>query len=155
MKIKFLCCLLLIVSACSTATKNDSVENGLWTFEAEILENGKSLPIEEYNKSIENALSMRMPWAYSPVSIALRIAGQQMVGSEINIASKSLSGNELVTHVVVLVEKKDILDDSISDQYYRVELKLGGSIWQVTQIDNAWRCIEGRGHQKLSAEDCK
>lgn len=155
MKNKFLWLLLLIASACATPEQKESAENGLWAFEAEILENGESLPIEEYNKSVEKALSMRMPWAYSPVSIALRIAGQQMVSSEINIASKSLSGNELVTHVVVLVEKKNLLDDAISDQYYRVELKLGGSIWQVTQIDNAWRCRQGRGHQQLSAVDCK
>ncbi|WP_188461332.1 hypothetical protein [Marivirga lumbricoides] len=152
---RFWCFIVLIISACSPETKNETAENTLWLYEAEVLKSGKSIPIDEYNKSIEKALSMRLPWAYSPLTIALRIAGQQMVSSELNVVSKSLSGNELVTHAVVLVEKKNLQDKRLQDQYFRVELKLGGSIWQVTQINTAWKCREGRGQQALSAEECK
>lgn len=149
--------LLFFLGACQndSNTQSSADLNPLWNYEQDLIDKGQALPIEKYNDAIEKALSMRLPWAYSPLSIALRVAGQQMISPEVNLVAKSLSGNELITHAVVLVEKKSLQDDSILDQYYRVELKLGGSMWQVTQVQEGWKCKENRGDQSLSAEKCK
>ncbi len=148
--------LIMILSGCkdNKVTENQNDLNPLWNYEQDLLDRGSVLPIDDYNQSIEKALSMRMPWVYSPISIALRVAGQQMISPEVNLVAKSLSGNELITHAVVIIEKKGLLDDSLADEYYRVELKLGGSIWQVSQVSKAWKCRENRGHQEISAKPC-
>ncbi|MBK6264547.1 hypothetical protein JKA74_05810 [Marivirga sp. S37H4] len=145
----------LMISACDPKIEGRENDSGLWAYEKELMEKGNDIPVKEYNEAIEKALSIRMPWVYSPISIALRIAGQQMVSSEVNVASKSLSPTHLITHVAVMVEKKELQEGLIHDQYYRIELKLGGSIWQVTQIHNAWKCKEGKGPQALTSEPCK
>lgn len=147
---------LFFFGAChnDSNTQSSTDLNPLWNYEQELIDKGEALPIEKYNEAIEKALSMRLPWAYSPLSISLRVAGQQMISPEVNIASKSLSGRELITHAVVIIEKKGLKDDSLVDEYYRVELKLGGSIWQVSQVNKAWRCRANRGHQHISAVPC-
>jgi len=142
--------------SCHSQNNNDAeMESGLWVYETAIINNGEKVDITPFNKTLEKAASARMPWAYSPLGIALKVAGQQMISPEVNLVSKSLSGNELITDVVVIVEKKALPDDSMQDEYHRIRLKLGGSLWQVAEIKHAWRCRKGRGHQTLSAVLCK
>ncbi len=151
----FLSVITLLVTSCQPEIEGRENDNELWKYEKQLIEKGNDIPVKEYNEAIEKAISMRVPWVYSPVSIALRIAGQQMVSTEVNVASRSLSESNLITHVVVMVEKKDVKEGAIKNQYYRIELKLGGSIWQVTQINNAWTCKEGKGSQNLTSKQCK
>ncbi|MFT4741764.1 MAG: hypothetical protein ACI9XJ_002605 [Marivirga sp.] len=139
---------------CNRKVANSISEDGLWTLESMILSNGQSIDRKPYNQGIENAMAARLPWVYSPLTIALKVAGQQMISPQVNMVSKSLSGNELVTEVAVIIEKKNLPDDSLADEYFWMRLKLGGTIWQVAEIKHAWRCREGRGHQELSAEKC-
>lgn len=147
-------CSFLMLS-CGQNDTQQSTQDPLWDLESQVLEKGKNIEIEEINKSINKASSMRLSWAYSPVTIAFKIAGQQMISPEIKILAKSLSGNELITHVVVMVEKKNLPDDSLNDEYYRIELKLGGSLWEVTDIKTAWNCKANRGHSEVNAVICK
>lgn len=146
---------VMLIFSCSQKSNENEAQDPLWDLEEQVFEKGENIKIDEINKSIEKASSMRLSWAYSPITIAIRIAGQQMIGPNVKILAKSLSGNDLITHVVVMVEKKSIPDDSIADEYYRVELKLGGSIWQVVDIKNAWSCRTNRGHSEVSAVLCK
>lgn len=137
--------------------QNDSQENRqdpLWDLEQQVFEKGENIEIDEINKSIQKATTMRLSWAYSPITIAIRVAGQQMISPEVKVLAKSKSGNELITHAVVMIEKKNLQDDSVNDQYYRIELKLGGSIWQVMDIKKAWNCKANRGHSEINAELC-
>lgn len=147
--------ILFNLLGCNGTDKESAKENDLWSLESSIIENGKSIDRQPYNEGIEKALSVRLPWAYSPLTIALKIAGQQMISPQVNIVSKSLSGNELVTEVAVLIEKKNLPDDSVDDEYFLIQLKLGGTIWQVADIKHAWKCKANRGHQTLSAEKCQ
>lgn len=143
---------LSTVSGCNQ--KDEEAEKGLWALETAILSNGETVDRQPYNEGIERAMAARLPWVYSPLTIALKVAGQQMISPQVNMASKSLSGNELVTEVAVIIEKKNLPDDSLADEYFWMRLKLGGTIWQVAEIKHAWRCREGRGHQELGAEKC-
>ena len=132
--------------------QNDSQENTqdpLWDLEQQVFEKGENIEIDEINKSIQKATTMRLSWAYSPITIAIRVAGQQMISPEVKVLAKSKSGNELITHAIVMIEKKNLQDDSVNDQYYRIELKLGGSIWQVMDIKKAWNCKANRGHSEI------
>ncbi|MGM0581273.1 MAG: hypothetical protein ACQETL_11370 [Bacteroidota bacterium] len=130
-------------------------QDPLWDLEQQVFENGEDIEIDEINKSIEKATTMRLSWAYSPITIAIKVAGQQMISPEVKVLAKSKSGDELITHVVVMIEKKKLQDDSINDQYYRIELKLGGSLWQVMDIKKAWNCKANRGHSEINAEVCQ
>ncbi|WP_296622469.1 hypothetical protein [Marivirga sp.] len=156
MRLNFL--LILTSFLIFSCGQNDSQKNDkdpLWGLEQQVFENGENIDIVEINKSIEKATTMRLSWAYSPITIAIRVAGQQMISPEVKILAKSKSGNELITHAVVMIEKKNLQDDSINDQYYRIELKLGGSIWQVMDIKKAWTCKANRGHSEVNAQLCK
>jgi hypothetical protein len=144
----------LFLVSCVSSNSDQNSQDPLWELEKKIVEEGENIEVEEINKAIEQATTMRLSWAYSPVTIAIRVAGQQMISPEIKIIAKSKSGNELVTHAVVMVEKKNLQDDSIKNQYYRIELKLGGSIWQVVDIKKAWNCRANRGHTEVSGELC-
>lgn len=156
MRINYLLILIsFLIFSCSQKSEQDSSQDPLWELEQQVFENGEDIEIDEINKSIEKASTMRLSWAYSPITIAIRIAGQQMISPEVKVLAKSKSGNELITHVVVMIEKQNLQDDSIDDQYYRVELKLGGSLWQVMDIKKAWNCKAGRGHNVVNAEVCK
>ena len=151
--------LLLILSSflilsCGQNDAQKTNQDPLWDLEQQVFENGENIDIVEINKSIEKATTMRLSWAYSPITIAIRVAGQQMISPEVKILAKSKSGNELITHAVVMIEKKNLQDDSIDDQYYRIELKLGGSIWQVMDIKKAWTCKANRGHSEVNAKLC-
>ncbi|MGJ3234930.1 hypothetical protein [Marivirga sp.] len=141
--------------ACSQNTETANDQDPLWELEQQVFENGENIEIDEINKAIEKASTMRLSWAYSPITIAIRVAGQQMVSPHVKVLAKSMSGNELITHTVVMIEKQNLQDDSINDQYYRIELKLGGSIWQVMDIKKAWSCKANRGHSEVNAEVCK
>jgi len=141
--------------SCGQDTNQNNIQDPLWDLEKQVFENGEDIEIDEINKSIEKASTMRLSWAYSPITIAIRIAGQQMISPEVKVLAKSKSGNELITHVVVMIEKKNLQDDSVDDQYYRIELKLGGSLWQVMDIKKAWNCKASRGHSEVNAEVCK
>ncbi len=150
--------LILISFLIFSCKENDSQKNAqdpLWDLEQQVFEKGEDIEIDEINKSLEKATTMRLSWAYSPITIAIRVAGQQMISPEIKILAKSKSGNELITHAVVMIEKKNLQDDSVNDQYYRIELKLGGSIWQVIDIKKAWTCKSNRGHSEVNSELCK
>jgi outer membrane biogenesis lipoprotein LolB len=151
--------ILIILStflfACSQNSENGKNQDPLWELEQQVFENGENIEIDEINKAIEKASTMRLSWAYSPITIAIRVAGQQMVSPQVKVLAKSMSGNELITHTVVMIEKQNLQDDSIDDQYYRIELKLGGSIWQVMDIKKAWNCKANRGHSEVNAEVCK
>ena len=144
-----------IIISCSQKDQQNGSEDPLWDLEQKVFENGQDVEIEDVNKSIEKATSMRLSWAYSPITIAIKVAGQQMISPEVKVLAKSRSGNELITHVVVMIEKKNLQDDSVDDQYYRIELKLGGSLWQVMDIKKAWNCKANRGHSEVNAELCK
>lgn len=151
--------LLLILSSflilsCGQNDAQKTNQDPLWDLEHQVFENGENIDIVEMNKSIEKATTMRLSWAYSPITIAIRVAGQQMISPEVKILAKSKSGNELITHAVVMIEKKNLQDDSIDDQYYRIELKLGGSIWQVIDVKKAWTCKANRGHSEVNAKLC-
>ena len=156
-KLTFLVILLniTVLSGCDDKVEKTSLQNGLWELEEEIISNGKPIDRKPFNDGIEKAMSVRLPWVYSPLTIALKVAGQQMISPQVNMVSKSLSGSELVTDVAVIIEKKNMPDDSLDDEYFWIRLKLGGSIWQVAEIKHAWKCKEGRGHQTVSAEKCQ
>jgi hypothetical protein len=145
----------LFVLSCGQNEAQENTQDPLWEIEQQVYENGESIEIDEINKSIEKASTMRLSWAYSPITIAIRVAGQQMISPEVKILAKSKSGNELITHTVVMIEKKNLQDDSVNNQYYRIELKLGGSIWQVMDIKKAWTCKSNRGHEVVNAKLCK
>jgi len=147
--------LSFLIFSCSQNTEKNNSQDPLWELEQQVFENGEDIKIDEINKSIEKASTMRLSWAYSPITIAIRIAGQQMISPEVKVLAKSKSGNELITHVVVMIQKQDLQDDSINDQYYRIELKLGGSLWQVMDIKKAWNCKASRGHSEVNAKVCK
>jgi hypothetical protein len=156
MRLKFLLIFTsFLIFSCSQNSDQKSNQDPLWDLEQQVLENGKNIEVDGINKSIEKATSMRLTWAYSPIAIAIKVAGQQMLSPEVKILAKSKSGNELITHAVVMIEKKNLQDDSINDQYYRIELKLGGSIWQVVDIKEAWNCEANRGHEQVNSEPCK
>ncbi|WP_375581106.1 hypothetical protein ABWH96_08915 [Marivirga tractuosa] len=142
-------------NSCDQKAQNNETNDPLWELEKQVFEKGENIEIEEINKSIEKATTMRLSWAYSPITIAIRVAGQQMISPEVKVLAKSKSGNELITHAVVMIEKKNLQDDSVNDQYYRIELKLGGSIWQVMDVKKAWNCKANRGHSEVNAEVCK
>jgi hypothetical protein len=155
MRLNFL--ILIITTFLFSCSENSGQENNqdpLWDLEKQVFEKGEDIEIEEINTAIEKASTMRLSWAYSPITIAIRVAGQQMVSPQVKILAKSMSGNELITHTVVMIEKQNFQDDSIDDQYYRIELKLGGSIWQVMDIKKAWNCKTNRGHAEVNAELC-
>jgi len=147
--------LSFLIVSCSQNTEKNNSQDPLWELERQVFENGEDIKIDEINKSIEKASTMRLSWAYSPITIAIRIAGQQMISPEVKVLAKSKSGNKLITHVVVMIEKQNLQDDSIDDQYYRIELKLGGSLWQVMDIKKAWNCKAKRGHSEVNAKVCK
>ncbi|SMG38981.1 hypothetical protein SAMN05661096_02597 [Marivirga sericea] len=145
----------LFTLSCGADTTRESSQDPLWELEQQVYENGENIEIADINQSIEQASTMRLSWAYSPITIAIRVAGQQMISPQVKIIAKSKSGNELITHAVVMIEKKNLQDDSVNNQYYRIELKLAGSIWQVMDIKKAWTCKANRGHQVVNAELCK
>ncbi|WP_340153292.1 hypothetical protein [uncultured Marivirga sp.] len=151
--------LIVIVScflfACGQDGEKGKNSDPLWELEQQVFEKGEDIEIEEINSAIEKATTMRLSWAYSPITIAIRVAGQQMISPQVKVLAKSMSGNELITHTVVMIEKQNLQDDSIDDEYYRIELKLGGSIWQVMDIKTAWTCKAERGHTELTSEVCK
>jgi hypothetical protein len=144
-----------LILSCGQNKAQENGEDVLWELEKQLYQNGETIEVDEINKAIKKASTMRLSWAYSPITIAIRVAGQQMISPEVKILAKSKSGNELITHTVVMIEKKNLQDDSLNNQYYRVELKLGGSIWQVVDIKKGWTCRVNRGHQEISAELCK
>lgn len=152
----FLAITIFLVTCDSGKSQNEKeLNNELWSYEEAIQDNGEKIEVAPYNESIQKAMSVRLPWAYSPLSIALRVAGQQMIAPNVNMVAKSLSGNELITDAAVIIEKLNLPDDSLDDEYYWIRLKLGGTVWQVAEIKHAWKCKDGRGHQNLSAEKCK
>lgn len=156
MRLNFLLILIsFLIFSCGQNDAQKDTQDPLWDLEQLVFEKGENIEIDEINKSIEKATTMRLSWAYSPITIAIRIAGQQMISPEVKILAKSKSGNELITHAVVMIEKKNLQDDSVNDQYYRIELKLGGSIWQVMDIKKAWTCKANRGHIEVNSELCK
>lgn len=156
MRLNFLLILTsFLILSCGQNDSQKNEQDPLWGLEKQVFEKGEDIEINEINKSIEKATTMRLSWAYSPITIAIRIAGQQMISPEVKVLAKSKSGNELITHAVVMVEKKNLQDDSVNDQYYRIELKLGGSIWQVMDIKKAWSCRANRGHSEVNSELCK
>jgi len=156
MRLSFLVLFLsFFIFSCGQNDAENSTQDPLWELEEQVYKKGENIEIEDINKAIEKASTMRLSWAYSPITIAIRVAGQQMISPEVKILAKSKSGNELITHAVVMIEKSNLQDDSIDDQYYRVELKLGGSIWQVVDVKKAWNCKANRGHSDISAKVCK
>jgi len=155
MRLNFLLILIsFFIISCGQNNSQEKTQDPLWDLEQQVFEKGENIEIEEINKSIEKANTMRLSWAYSPITIAIKVAGQQMISPEVKVLAKSKSGNELITHAVVMIEKKNLQDDSIDDQYYRIELKLGGSIWQVMDIKKAWTCKANRGHSEVNAKLC-
>ncbi|WKK74819.2 hypothetical protein QYS49_24555 [Marivirga salinae] len=144
-----------LMFSCGQNEAQKDTQDPLWDLEQQVFEKGENIEIDEINKSLEKATTMRLSWAYSPITIAIRVAGQQMISPEVKILAKSKSGNELITHAVVMIEKRNLQDDSVKDEYYRVELKLGGSIWQVMDIKKAWSCRANRGHSEVNSELCK
>lgn len=156
MRLNFLLILIsLLIFSCGQNGAEKDTQDPLWDLEKQVFEQGENIEIDEINKSLEKATTMRLSWAYSPITIAIRVAGQQMISPEVKILAKSKSGNELITHAVVMIEKKNLQDDSVNDEYYRVELKLGGSLWQVMDIKKAWSCKANRGHSEVNSELCK
>ncbi len=156
MRLNFLLILTsFLILSCGQNDAQKNTQDPLWELEEQVFEKGENIEIDEINKSIEKATTMRLSWAYSPITIAIRIAGQQMISPQVKVLAKSKSGNELITHAVVMIEKKNLQDDSVNDQYYRIELKLGGSIWQVMDIKKAWSCKANRGHSEVNSELCK
>jgi len=156
MRLNFLVILsLFLILSCGQNDAQKNTQDPLWDLEQQVFEKGENIEIEEINRSIEKANTMRLSWAYSPITIAIKIAGQQMISPEVKVLAKSKSGNELITHTVVMIEKKNLQDDSVNDEYYRIELKLGGSIWQVMDIKKAWNCKADRGHSGVNSELCK
>jgi enoyl-[acyl-carrier-protein] reductase (NADH) len=144
-----------LVLSCGQNDAQKNTQDPLWDLEQQVFEKGENIEVTEINKSLEKATTMRLSWAYSPITIAIRVAGQQMISPEVKILAKSKSGNELITHAVVMIEKKNLQDDSVNNEYYRVELKLGGSLWQVMDIKKAWSCKANRGHSEVNSELCK
>lgn len=156
MRINLLLTILSVVLlSCEQNANQKKEQDPLWGLEQQVFENGEDIAIEEINSAIEQASTMRLSWAFSPITIAIKVAGQQMISPEVKILAKSKSGNELVTHTVVMVEKKNLQDDSVNNQYYRIELKLGGSIWNVVDVKKAWTCKASRGHTEINSELCK
>ena len=143
----------LVVSCDQKQVEGKQQFNELWQLEEAIYTSGKDVDIVPLNQGIEKALTVRLPWAYSPLSIAMKIAGQQMVSNEVNMASKSLTGDELVTEVAVLIEKKGFPTQNIEKEYFWIRLQLGGSVWQVNEVKHAWLC-KGNA-KKLGAEKCE
>ncbi|HET8858355.1 hypothetical protein [Marivirga sp.] len=150
----FLIFFSILFNSCTQHSDENGTEDPLWKLEEQVFKNGENIEIDEINESIQKATTMRLSWAYSPITIAIRIAGQQMISPEVKILAKSKSGNELITHAVIMIEKINLQDDSVNNQYYRIEMKLGGSIWQVVDIKKAWTCKSNRGHSEVSAEVC-
>ena len=128
MKIFFRAPFIVVLSVislfgCNSKVDTSTSDHGLWALESNIVSNGKSIDRSRYNEGIERAMAARQPWVYSPLSIALRVAGQQMISPQVNMVSKSLRGNELVTEVAVIIEKKNLPDDSLVDEYFWMRLK--------------------------------
>jgi hypothetical protein len=142
--------------ACDAQKENDSeISKTLIDLAPEIDKKGEKIEVQKFNENVKMAQAMRQSWSYSPISVALKLAGEQMDTPAVQVEAKSLTGSELITEARVIVKKEGLLDDSLLSEIYSVKLYLAGSIWQVSTAYKAWNCREGRGHSEFNSSPCE
>ena len=120
----------------------------------EIEAGGQVVSFSEFNSEIADARENGESWTGSPLSIALEFVGAAMESREKAVHAKSLSGGESFNKVLVSVMEDGYLDDSLRGSMTILRMENNNGYWQITSAKKAWRCWEGRGHERYSSEPC-
>ncbi len=114
----------------------------------------QNLNINRFNRLIDIGVRGRQAWVKSPMQVVARLVGEMRDTKTraIRFISPNAEGSDSLT---VVVTDSGLLDDSIFAERMRLELrKNSGGVWKVISGQRAWRCQQGRGHQKFNATPC-
>lgn len=115
----------------------------------------QNVNISRYNSLIDIGARDRQEWVRSASQVVVKLAGEmeEMRSRTIQLLSASAENTDTITAVIT---DEGLLDDSVSAQKLRLELRKNSSgIWKITSGQKSWSCQTGRGHKDFSAVMCR
>lgn len=146
MKRLLLAAAVLALAGCGSS----STPSAEWNGPPRAKPNG-TLDVAEFNDFLAKGGE---DFANSPIAAVAEFLGlSQSTASYTKVESTSPGEVRNVAEVVATLQ--GLLDDSVRDARYTVELKQDESgMWRLHAADWAQRCQSGRGHQDFSAKPC-
>jgi hypothetical protein len=88
-----------------------------------------------------------------PLQVALDQVGRDP-GTATTVELLPAPGVENPDMAMVTITVSDLLDDSVTAQRYRFDLRRQNNTWEITRAGIQTRCQPGRGHQTWAGELC-
>ncbi len=107
-----------------------------------------------FNEEAAAARENGESWTGSPITVALRFAGEEFDSRTKNIDVESLSGGESFDKVLISITEDGFLDDSIRGSMVILRMESVNGFWNITSAKKVWRCWENRGHVAYNSEPC-
>ena len=137
---------VLVLAACGSSN-SPSAE---WTGPPQARANG-TLDVAEFNDFLATGGE---DFASSPIAAVVEYLGLNQSSASFT-RIESTSPGEVRTFAEVVVTLQGLLDDSVRDARYTIELQEDDSgAWRLRTAEWAQRCQAGRGHQDFSPQRC-
>lgn len=115
---------------------------------------GQTMSTTKFNEEIATARESGKEWTGSPITVALKFAGEGLDSRKKSIDIESLSGGEVFNKVVVSITEDGFLDDSIRGAMVILRMEENNGFWSITSAKKVWRCWENRGHTAYNSDPC-
>lgn len=115
---------------------------------------GQTMSVAAFNDEVAKGRENGAAWTGSPLTVALKFAGEGFDCRKKNVDVESLSGGEVFDKVLVSITEDGFLDDSLRGSMVILRMEQVNGFWKITSAKKVWRCWENRGHTAFNSEPC-
>lgn len=115
---------------------------------------GQTMSVSAFNSDIAKGRESGESWTGSPLTVALKFAGEGFDCQKKSVDVESLSGGEVFDKVLVSITEDGYLDDSLRGSMVILRMEQVNGFWEIKSAKKVWRCWENRGHTAYNSEPC-
>lgn len=110
---------------------------------------------KDFESVLEKAQKNKEDWTNTPVGIATKYHRFHNGANEFTLTQNKKNRGENFDKVEIVLTSEGILDDSVNGIKTRMRLEKKRGDWQIDKVEEAYKCVEGRGQSNWAGTLCQ
>ncbi|QHS60882.1 hypothetical protein [Chitinophaga agri] len=126
----------------------------LYACETPAFRHSKQLSVDKLNALIAEGAAKQEAWVNEPGKIAERYFQPVSGARSRTVQVKTKNVGPAIHEATVYLRNEGLPDDAVEGEMFILTLQQKDGMWQVTGIQECWKCQEGRGSKVFDTIPC-